>query len=375
MLFQKKALLLGVCVAVVVGFAWGRSFGQSIGRAALAARQHIKAQVLKAMADKKIDALERQDILAGAKEILSPSEYMGLVCTIDRLSPPQTRAKHEKMTPNYSMPKNAQAATPSIRRFLRGIPYIDPSQLKIQPSTAMLPKMHYVNPPRMKTNFATEADKVVAKIPRLYDLYIDPPHWGQERVAYNKIHKTKAKTLAVKEHAQKKVVVKTVAKQPKLTQTKTSVPAKSQGELRIAKKTVTETKAKNRPVVSKAKTTLPAKQQAKSKLAEKTKAIDPKAENTKTTNSSPVTKEKSKVKLVGGEETQAVKEAEMPRVLPPPPLPPHIEKVSLQSPAAKLLKKGESQTILSVYTEYGAPVLNTPAGALLEESNKPLVLE
>ena len=66
---RMKTILIGVSVTAAVGFAWEYSLAESIGPAALAARQHIKDNVLKAMADGQITRLERSDILAEAKEI------------------------------------------------------------------------------------------------------------------------------------------------------------------------------------------------------------------------------------------------------------------------------------------------------------------
>lgn len=56
---------------------------------ALAARQDLFDKVCYAKADGSISRSERQKILADAKKILSPDEYMKFKTSLDRFSPPQ----------------------------------------------------------------------------------------------------------------------------------------------------------------------------------------------------------------------------------------------------------------------------------------------
>jgi len=88
MTIHFKTMLLALSVTAVFGLLAGNIAAQSTGPAALAAKQEIKNQVLAAMSDGKITPDERRDILSHAKDILSAKEYVGLVETINRLSPP-----------------------------------------------------------------------------------------------------------------------------------------------------------------------------------------------------------------------------------------------------------------------------------------------
>ncbi len=83
-----KTMLLALLAPAVFGLLAGNIAAQSTGPAAFAAKQEIKNQVLDAMADGKITPDERRDILSHAKDILSAKEYVGLVNTMNRLSPP-----------------------------------------------------------------------------------------------------------------------------------------------------------------------------------------------------------------------------------------------------------------------------------------------
>jgi hypothetical protein len=85
--YFKNTLLFISAAAFVVVYTAG-VFAQSTGPAALAAKQDVKSQVLAAMSDGNVSPNERRDILTRAKDILSAKEYVGLVNTINRLSPP-----------------------------------------------------------------------------------------------------------------------------------------------------------------------------------------------------------------------------------------------------------------------------------------------
>jgi hypothetical protein len=87
MYIRVTTMLICVSVVVAFGIAASNSAAQSTGPAAFAAKQDIKAQVLSAMEDGKITQDERRKILSHAKDLLSAKEYVGLVETINRLSP------------------------------------------------------------------------------------------------------------------------------------------------------------------------------------------------------------------------------------------------------------------------------------------------
>jgi hypothetical protein len=212
---RMKTLLLSI--SLVVGFAGGIGFAQSMGPAAFAARQHIKDEVLQAMNDGKISATERIDILSEAKEILNPQEYAGLVRTIKRLSSSKPGSQSTS-TADIAKPHSIVSSQPAVRRFISEIPYVEESQLKLPPVRNMLPRLTYVKPPEMSV--AAEADRVVARLPKLYNTYLEPPSWIKESEEALKTHKTKTSPQSLaksktKSKSQPRIVASEIPVKPK----------------------------------------------------------------------------------------------------------------------------------------------------------------
>ena len=116
-------MLLVICVAVIIGFNASNSTAQSTGPAALAAKQAVKDQVVSALGDGKITENERRSILVNAKSVCSEKEYLSLLATLNRLSPPE-----------YDTPENL-GHTPYVdkqmmARFPSGdLPYLNKSTI------------------------------------------------------------------------------------------------------------------------------------------------------------------------------------------------------------------------------------------------------
>ncbi len=238
---RMKTLLLGLSVAVIVGLAWGSSFAQSMGPAALAARQHIKDKVIAAMEDGKISTAERIEIFAKAKEILKPEEYAGLMCTIERISPSES-VTHSNTSSSRAAAKGAGAkqsnkvasaeivkkpnstasnmmsqgpsSNPSTANHLVRLPYIDEVQLQTPLMGKMLPRNTYVKPPEM--DVAAQADKLAARLPNFFNVYFDfEPAPTQSKQPSNLAKQNKPKaTLAAKEKSPTQVASATKKEKP-----------------------------------------------------------------------------------------------------------------------------------------------------------------
>jgi hypothetical protein len=111
-------MLLALSVAAVFVLLAGNIAAQSTGPAAFAAKQEIKNQVLAAMSDGKITPDERRNILSHAKNILSANEYVGLVNTMNRLSPPDHSVPEDLgYTPVVDKQLMANFPVPDLSRF------------------------------------------------------------------------------------------------------------------------------------------------------------------------------------------------------------------------------------------------------------------
>jgi hypothetical protein len=121
--------------------------------------------------------MERAEILAEAKSVVTVKEYEGLAATMDRLSPPEKAATVAKRSTNDRATAAAahdyNAEPPALGRMLSFIPYIDdfsntphPQPMKIAGS------LPYAKPRQIDFS---EARQALAKAPRLRDTYVEPP--------------------------------------------------------------------------------------------------------------------------------------------------------------------------------------------------------
>ena len=120
MSIHLKSMLLALAAPVVFGLLASNIAAQSTGPAAFAAKQEIKNQVLAAMSDGKITPNERRDILSHAKDKLSANEYVGLVNTLNRLSPPDRSVPEDLgYTPAVDKQLMANFPAPDLTRLAK----------------------------------------------------------------------------------------------------------------------------------------------------------------------------------------------------------------------------------------------------------------
>lgn len=168
------SVLIAVCALPILS---APAFSQTPGgRAALAAKQRIKTEVQDAMADGNISRLERAEILAEAKEVLTVKEYEGLIATMNRLSPPEQATPVAKRSPTDRMiaaSKQDNSQESMLGRMLSHVPYIDDLSFGPHPQVSKIASsVPYVKP---KTLDLSGVKQVAAKASRMSDTYVDPP--------------------------------------------------------------------------------------------------------------------------------------------------------------------------------------------------------
>ncbi len=147
------------------------------GRTALAAKQHLKNEVLDAMSDGKISNLEKAEILAEAKEFLTVKEYEGLIATMDRLSPQEQAVPVAKRSANeraIAASMHDRSGSPMfLSRMLAHVPYIDDLSLGPHPQVSNIASgIPYAKPRDIDLSGVKQT---LAKAPRLNDTYIERP--------------------------------------------------------------------------------------------------------------------------------------------------------------------------------------------------------
>jgi hypothetical protein len=165
---------------VALGFLPHSVYSQIGGnRSALAAKQKLRDHVLDALADGKISRLERAEIVAEGKEILTVKELDGLRATMDRLSPRETgtaTAKHSYSSNDRAIAtaKQDRDASPKfLGRLVSSVPYIDDFSFGPHPNPSKIAKsIPYAKSPDI--DFSA-ADRALAKVPRLSELYVAQP--------------------------------------------------------------------------------------------------------------------------------------------------------------------------------------------------------
>lgn len=178
-MLNRMTNLFSVLAALfALGFLPNTAFSQTpSGRTALAAKQRLKNEVLAAMSDGKITKMERAEILAEAKGVLTVKEYEGLAATMDRLSPPEQeptvarRSANERALAAAAQQRNAEP--PVLGRMLSFIPYIDDFSNTPHPQPAKIAEsIPYAKSRQIDFSGARQA---LAKVPRLSDTYVEPP--------------------------------------------------------------------------------------------------------------------------------------------------------------------------------------------------------
>jgi hypothetical protein len=309
-----KSILFGLLTAAVFSVLASNGFAQHSGPAALAAKQAIKNQVVAAMSDGKITEAERRSILLKANEVCSEREYMGLVDTMNRLSPP------ENVTPESS--GHARYVDKQlIAQFPSGdIPLLDnlPNQLPILKSYS---KQLAARDPMPKQNYVVR--ETVTKQPMV-----------QKTVPYQSFAQTTTtKPSGVKSITSNKVVAKPTVQTQNASQKAVSLPSPLTQQRDIKRVSTLYDQVDNK--ISKID------KSASDKSATETRQTGSET-NVKSVKSNVVKSQKKQPVTGNG--------------------------VSLQQPD-KLWDKAEKSAIRTMYTDYSIPVLNTPTAALLTDGN------
>ncbi len=316
-----KTMLLAISLPAVFGFLGGNIAAQSTGPAALAAKQDIKNQVLAAISDGKITPDERRGILSHAKDILSAKEYVGLVDTMNRLSPP-----------DHPLPED-----------LGYTPVVDKQSMAKFPA----PDLSWIN---KKVGQALSKQSFVKEI--------------MPKQTYVVKETEPKQTYIVKEIITKQTVV--TATLPNQTDVKTAIPRQTVAKATASKQSVAKT-AKPKATVKVPDVVIipppPPLQEnnnqprpsAVGKVQKTQKPDDPSApmpsaEQYQTRNSGADKPVRQKV-------TESLKKQ-----------PASGDQVTIRQPAS-LLNVAERSAITHFYADYSVPVLTTPAAALLTDHN------
>jgi len=339
-------MLLALSVPVIFGLLAGNIAAQSTGPAALAARQNIKNQVLAAMSDGKITPDERRDILSHAKDILSAKEYVGLVDTINRLSPP-----------DHSVPEDL-GYTPAV---------VDKQLMAKFPT----PDLSWINKSKLGESLSNSKESFLKEI------------MPQQTVGVKKT--TPKQTYIVKEIITKQTVVEaappnqSVAKATTTKQTvvKTATPKQTVVKTVTPKQTVVKATTPKQPVAKTAKPNATVKTADVLIIPPPPPLLEdntqpnpatvgrvqkpPKTEDPAPPMPSPVERSQTRSAAADKPVQQKIPASPMKR-------PATGDQVTIKQPAG-MLNAAERSPITHSYADYSVPVLTTPAAALLIDRN------
>lgn len=107
--------VVAVLMTIVAGSVSVATAGEPGRLQALAEREQLRDDVCIAMADGKIDNMERYEMLSHAKVVLKPEEYEGFKRALARLSPP-TPVKHASRAGPAKSAQMAQQKAPSRKK-------------------------------------------------------------------------------------------------------------------------------------------------------------------------------------------------------------------------------------------------------------------
>jgi hypothetical protein len=406
MSIRIKTVLLWILAAATLGLTAGNSAAQSTGPAAFAAKQKIRDQVLAAMDDGKITESERRNILSRAKEILSAKEYVGLVQTMDRLSPP-----------DYPVPKDLGYTPVVDKQLMANFPAPNLSRLEKSKPGEAIANQSFVKEIMPDSSFVKE---LIPKRSFLKNLIPDQNQVAKETPSQ--------RTYIVKEIITKQTVVTTtpgnqsVVKEsaPAQTVVKTVVPAQTVVKQSAPAQTVVKESATNKqnvvkdtvPAKTVVKESIPARNAVKaaSPIQTVVKELSSKQSVAKTSNPDAVTKAAHVTVIAPPPPQRKNNNATNPSPNvktqktakpsdPAPPMPvveqPRIRntaadkpdnpvrqkkaegpklqteagnKAVIQQPAG-LLRETEKTNSTRPYSDHSVPVLTTPAAAFLNDRN------
>jgi hypothetical protein len=346
-----KTMLLWLSVVAALGFAAGNSAAQSTGPAAFAAKQKIKNQVLAAMDDGKITSDERRNILSHAKDILSAKEYVGLVETINRLSPPENPVSEELgYTPVVDRKLMAKFYTPDLSRLEKskaGESIANQSFVK-----EITPDLSFVKEITPNPSFLA---KIMPKQSFLKDRIPNQTHVVKE---------TAPKTYIVKEIITKQTIVTTTPPNPSVA--KDSAPKQTVVKESAPKQTVVKTTKPSATAKTANVVILPPPPPQQKNNSQPNPSTVGKAQETPKSNDPappmPVA-ERSQTRNVAADKPIRQKMVESPKEQAKT-----GNQAAIQQPAG-LLREAEKTSITHSYADYSVPVLTTPAAALLNNPN------
>jgi hypothetical protein len=219
-------------LTAILAFAFlsSTALGQTPGsRTTLAAKQHLKNEVLDAMADGKITNVERADILAEAKEVLTAKEYLGLIATMDRLSPAEKNVatvKHPAKAHTTAIATATPPETPSfLGRMVSAVPYVDEISIGPRPKVSDIAKsVPYFKPSPIELSGAQQA---LAKTSRLKDTYIEQPTANRPLLRITHLDKAAAPIRAVSKQSPSRgnKDIEKQSQQPKYTDNSIAPPS------------------------------------------------------------------------------------------------------------------------------------------------------
>ncbi|MGA2796008.1 MAG: hypothetical protein ABSE63_00370 [Thermoguttaceae bacterium] len=313
MTIHFKTILLALSALVVFGLLAGNIAAQSSGPAALAAKQKIKNQVLAALSDGQITPDERRDILSHAKNILNANEYVGLVETINRLSPP-----------DQSVPEDI-GYTPLVdKQLMANFPAPDLSRLNKSKLGEALSNQSFVKEIRPKQNFVVKET-------------------------------TPKQTHIVKEIITKRTIVEDAP--PNQSVAKATTPKQPIGKTakpKAAAKTADVVVIPPPPPIqeddNQPNPSTVGRSQKSAKADNPPPPMPPSVERSQTRNAAPDKPVQQKIS------TSTIKR------------PSSGDQVDIKQPVG-LLNIAERSAITHFYADYSVPVLSTPAAALLTDRN------
>jgi hypothetical protein len=337
MLVHFKSIFLPVSAMAIIGILAGNIAAQSTGPAAFAAKQDLKNRVLAAMSDGKISSAERTEILSSAKDILSAKEYVGLVTTMNRLSPPDKSVPQDIGYRAKPVDKQMMA-----NFFAPSIPWLDKSPnlaeaLSERPILSeFIPKQSTVvvkTAPKQQQQRTYVVKEIITK-----QTIVSAVPAGQTEPELSAVKQAVALAPAPKQK-----VAKAAAKQP-AAKTAKSAPAAKAANVAIIPPPPPLAEEEKKPLAATSRSNV-------QKPAKPAKPADPLAPlppaEQQTTNSS-------------GEKPAHQKLSEGPKKQPA------VDQVTIRQPAS-LLNVAEKSAATHFYADYSVPVLTTPAAALLSD--------
>ena len=331
MLVHFKSIFLSVSAMAIIGLLAGNIAAQSTGPAALAAKQDIKNSVLAAMSDGKITPAERREILSKAQNVLSAKEYVGLVTTMNRLSPTDKSVPADIGYKPAPVDKQLMANFPAP-----AVPWLD--KAKLGETLSEHPILSELIPKQSTTIVKTAPKQtyVVKEIITKQTIVsaVPPGHTDPEAAS---VKQAVAITPVPKQKIAKAAPKQSAAKSAK------SAPAAKAADVAIIPPPPPLAEEDTQPLATTSRNV--------QKSAKPAKPADP---------SAPLPPAAQQSQNSAGEKPARQKLSEGPKK------PPAADQATIRQPAS-LFDVAEKSAVTHFYADYSVPVLTTPAAALLSD--------